>query len=100
MVIGSLPPMQGRWVVWLAMIQLSLSAMCYVAYVVPRNYGSRVLLTASALWFAIQGLDEVIAGNIFPNGYVEYPILLAWFMLALYHIHRHERRERTEQRAT
>lgn len=94
MTLGNEDPMQVRWVAWLAMTQLSLSVMCYVAYVLPRNYGTKVLLTASAIWFAIQGLDEVLAGNFFMNGLIEYPILLVWFVIALYHVHKHESNQR------
>lgn len=79
--------LSARWVGWLCCQQLSLAAMC--AWVVwgPR---CRPVLVAGILWYIVQAVDELIAGNFFGAGLWEYPILLALFAATLY-ITRNER---------
>lgn len=50
----------------------------------------RPVLVAGILWYVVQAVDELIAGNFFGAGLWEYPILLALFAATPY-ITRNER---------
>lgn len=78
----------AQWAVWLCCQQLSLAGLC--AWL---TWGSRSrpVLIAGILWFTIQAVDELVAGNFFGAGLWEYPLLLALFGITIY-ITRHERR--------
>lgn len=83
--------MQARWVAWLALTQLSLSALCIFAVRVEITRRIRIMLVGCAVWFALQGIDEVLAGNFFQTLWIEYPILLAGIVATHLYIKRHAR---------
>lgn len=68
--------MQARWVVWLVLTQLSLSALCIFAIRAKVTYGVQVRLAGCALWYVLQALDEAIAGNLWATQWIEYPALM------------------------
>ena len=83
--------MPAHWTVWLALTQVCAAGVCLIGAYAPRNYALRASLTAAALWYWLQGLDEALAGNFFINGKVEYAVLSAYALLIAIHIKRHER---------
>lgn len=70
--------MPARWVVWLAITQLSLAVLCIAIVRAPRNFYTRVIWMASASWFCLQTVDELMGGNFFPDGAAEYLIQAAY----------------------
>lgn len=83
--------MQARWAVWLMLIHLSLSALCFFAIRVKRTMAVEVMLAGCALWFALNGVDELLSGNLFRMVVVKYPILLAGMIATHYYIKHHDR---------
>lgn len=73
--------LSAQWVGWLCAQQLSLAGLCAWAAWGPR---SRPVLVAGILWFIVQAVDELIAGNFFGAGLWEYPILVTLFAATLY----------------
>lgn len=90
--IEYLPPMQTRWVAWLALTQLSLAALCIFAIRAKMVYKTQAMLVGCAIWFTLQGVDEVLAGNLFGTLWVEYPILLTGIIATHLHLKRHDRK--------
>lgn len=52
------------------------------------------ILWAGALWYVVQGIDELVDGNYFGAGLWEYPIL-AVYLIGIYLHLRHEHRKGT-----
>ena len=86
--------MNAPWVLWLALMQLSLAAWCLVVIKLPRIHGTKLLLTGAAVWYTLQAVDEVVEGNFFRAGLWEYPVLVVYFGSLLYYIHTHEPHEK------
>ena len=82
---------QARWAVWLMLIHLSLSALCIFAIRAKRTKAVEVMLAGCAIWFALNGVDELLSGNLFGMVVVKYPILLAGMIATHYYIKRHDR---------
>ena len=82
--------MQTRWVWWIALMHVSLFGMCVMGAVVRRNAANATMLISTGAWFLLQGVDEVLMGNFFSNGLIEYPILLAYWSGLLLYLRRYE----------
>lgn len=82
--------MQTRWVAWLALMHVSLFGMCVMGAVVRRNAANATMLIATGVWFLLQGVDEVLMGNFFRNGLIEYPILVVYWVGLLLYLRRYE----------
>jgi hypothetical protein len=77
----------AQWVAWLCLQQLSMAGLA-LSMMIGRM--PRYIAGAAVLWYMVQALDELVAGNFFHSGLWEYPILVAWFGSILYFL-RHER---------
>lgn len=83
--------MQARWVVWLMLIHLSLSAMCFFVIRVKRTRAVEIMLAGCAIWFALNGVDELLSGNLFRMIWVKYPVLAVGIYATHRYIKRHDR---------
>lgn len=81
--------MQTRWVVWLALTHISIFGIAAVGAMWSREPGVWIMLLFTGVWFLLQGVDEVVAGNFFKDGYHEYPILLVLILLVGFIIKRY-----------
>lgn len=95
--MGHLPqtPINGmplNWVAWLSAMQLSLALLCLAIVRLKRTKHIEVVATSSALWFALQAVDEWLTGNFFGLvAIVEY-FALALLCIATYiYLRKHER---------
>lgn len=79
--------MTWQWVAWLCLQQVSMAGLA-LSVMIGRM--PKYIAGAAVLWYMVQTLDELVAGNFFHSGLWEYPILVAWFGSILYFI-RHER---------
>lgn len=88
--------MPANWVAWLAMTQGALAALCWVAYAWPRTWANRIIWRGCALWFITQAADELLAGNFFSMGRMEY-VFLALLVVGTYiYIRTNEPKEGTD----
>ena len=81
--------MQTRWVVWLALTHVSIFGISAVGAMWSREPGVWIMLLFTGVWFLLQGVDEVVAGNFVKDGYHEYPILLGVILLVGFIIKRY-----------
>lgn len=76
--------MPANWIACLALAQLSFAGFAILAICAPRTRPVRAALIGATVWFVIQAIDQVVAGNFFRYGLWEYPILAIY----AYFIHR------------
>lgn len=88
--------MPVTWLVWIALIHLSLAGACLLSVYASKTYALKCSLLGCAIWCCLQALDAMLAGNFFVNGYIEYPLLAAYSILLALHIRTHERDERKQ----
>ena len=82
--------MQTRWVWWIALMHVSLFGLTVMGAVVRRNAANATMLIATGVWFLLQGVDEVLMGNFFRSGLIEYPILVVYWVGLLLYLRRYE----------
>lgn len=80
----------AAWVVYLTLQQVQAAGWCFLAAFGPRNYGTRVILMASALWLVGQGIDEATNGNLFTDGAWEFGFLATYGTLIYLHLRQHD----------
>lgn len=80
-----------QWRVWLALQQLSMAALCTLAFTLPRTKAVTTMLVATALWYAVQAVDELVAGNFFDMGLWEYPLMAVYATAIALYLRRHDR---------
>ena len=83
--------MSAQWVASLSLTQFSIVALLLTFLSAPMTYGLRLSLKAAAVWYCLQGIDQIVAGNFFSNALVEYILLGAYWAAILLFI-RHEGR--------
>ena len=72
------------WVAWLSAMQLSLAALCFAIVRLKRTKAIEVVATGSAIWFALQAVDEWLTGNFFGLGAIVEYIALSLLCFATY----------------
>ena len=82
--------MQTRWVWWIALMHVSLFGLCVMGAAVRCNAANATMLISTGVWFLLQGVDEVLMGNFFRNGLIEYPILVVYWVGLLLYLRRYE----------
>ena len=82
--------MQTSWVAWLGLMHVSLFGLTVMGAVVRRNAANATMLISTGVWFLLQGVDEVLMGNFFRNGLIEYPILVVYWVGLLLYLRRYE----------
>lgn len=81
-----------NWVAWLSAIQLSLALLCFAIVRLKRTKAIEVVAGGSAIWFALQAVDEWLTGNFFGLGAIGEYIALAILCIATYlYLRKHER---------
>lgn len=81
------------WAVYGALWQVRDLGLCLVAIWAPKTYATRVVLLASASWYAGQAIDEYWFGNTFKEGVWEYPALAILAILTAIFIWHHDNRK-------
>lgn len=75
--------MPADWVAYLVLTQVSFCGLCLLGAFARRTYATRIALISAGAWYALQGIDHLVAGNFFRMGHWEYAIQAAW-VLAIY----------------
>lgn len=92
--LANILPPERAWSWWLALTQLCSAALCLLAIYAPRIRAMSTILWAGALWYVVQGIDELVDGNYFGAGLWEYPIMAAYLSGIYLHL-RNEHRKGT-----
>ena len=82
--------MQTRWVWWIALMHVSIFGLCLMGALGKASRARSIMLVATGAWFLLQGVDEVLMGNFFRNGLIEYPILVVYWVGLLLYLRRYE----------
>jgi len=83
------------WVMWLVLTQASMMGLCFLAMKAPKSYAMSVCWAAAALWYAVQAVDEAMAGNLFSDTLAEYVVFLLYCTGIILHLRAHDTAERT-----
>ena len=82
--------MQTRWVWWIALMHVSLFGLCLMGALGKASRARSIMLVATGVWFLLQGVDEVLMGNFFRSGLIEYPILVVYWVGTILYIKRYD----------
>lgn len=81
-----------NWVAWMSAFQLSLALLCLAIVRLKRTKAVEAVAASSALWFALQAVDEWLTGNFFGLGAIVEYFALAILCIATYlYLRKHER---------
>ena len=83
--------MSAQWVAWLALSQFSVMGMLIMAMKCARSYMFNLSALCAVVYTGLQGVDELIAGNLFRNSWIEYVLLLSMSALVYIKTLLHER---------